>query len=520
VMDVACEHAECNRIVARDGKCIFHLDSKNQSETEEFNSRLLDEIKNMQADTKASLIDLKGFRFPGPVYKPPSETRFHKAIDFRYVVFEGKADFSQTEFSADAYFDNAKFSSDAFFIESKFSGAAAFRDVKFSGDAFFHSTKFSRHACFDGVQISGNTSFERTEFSFGMSCQHAEFSGDTQFNYAKFFSGHAEFGDAKFSRHASLCGVKFSGPTFFARVKFSASASFDDTQFSGDTFFHRAKFSENASFERAEFLGYSYFDYVEFSGDASFDSSKVAGLLTFKATIFQTTDHQIQSPIDRYTHFKEIKVGPHGEVRFEGGICMSRVSFYYTDIQRFSFLDVKWGRLGGRTSIIEHGILEERKQRSRVLPDITPEHVQQIYVRLRRNLERGAGRYPEAGDFFINEKEMRKLILQEATGWPRLENMPEWFILKAYGSLARYGESIMLPIYWGLVIVVGLWPLRALSFRLQTTDAKPYFDFLMESVMAFFQMRSEPGLDILERLISIPILGSLFIAFKRKFERR
>ena len=519
-MDVACEHAECNRIVARDGKCIFHLDSKNQSETEEFNSRLLDEIKNMQADTKASLIDLKGFRFPGPVYKLPSETRFDKAIDFRYAVFEGKADFSRTEFLADACFDNAKFSSDAFFIESKFSGAAAFRDVKFSGDAFFHSTKFSRHACFDGVQISGNTSFERTEFSFGMSCQHAEFSGDTQFNYAKFFSGHAEFGDAKFSRHASLCGVKFSGPTFFARVKFSASASFDDTQFSGDTFFHRAKFSENASFERAEFLGYSYFDYVEFSGDASFDSSKVAGLLTFKATIFQTMDRQIQSPIDRYTHFKEIKVDPSGEVRFEGGICMSRVSLHYADIQRFSFFDVKWGRLGERTSIVEHRILEERKQRSGVLPEITPEHVHQIYVRLRRNLERGAGRYPEAGDFFINEKEMRKLILQEELGWPPARNLAEWIILKLYGWLALYGESIVRPIIWIVASVAVFAALRMVTSGLQTIDAKHFLDFLMESVMAFFQMRSEPGLDILERLISVPILGSLFIALKRKFERR
>jgi len=169
---------------------------------------------------------------------------------------------------------------------------------------------------------------------------------------------------------------------------------------------------------------------------------------------------------------------------------------------------------------MEHGILEERKQRSRVLPDITPEHVQQIYVRLRRNLERSAGRYPEAGDFFINEKEMRTQILQERNKWPRLENLPEWFILKVYKWLALYGESIMLPVYWGLVAVIGLWPLRAFSFRLQTTDAKPYLDFLTESVMAFFQMRSELGLDILERLISVPILGSLFIALKRKFERR
>ena len=200
------------------------------------------------------------------------------------------------------------------------------------------------------------------------------------------------------------------------------------------------------------------------------------------------------------------------------------VSLHHVDIRRFGFFDVKWGRLRGRASIMEHGILEERKRRSKngemILPDMTPEHVQQIYVRLRRNLERSAGRYPEAGDFFINEKEMRKLILQERRRLPRSENLPEWIILKLYGALALYGESIMLPVFWSLVAILGFTALKIVSFCLQTMEGKPYLDFLMESLMAFFQLRSEPGLDILERLISVPILGSLFIALKRKFERR
>ena len=40
-------------------------------------------------------------------------------------------------------------------------------------------------------------------------------------------------------------------------------------------------------------------------------------------------------------------------------------------------------------------------------------------------------------------------------------------------------------------------------------------------VAAFFQLRSPDfWADVLERMVSIPILGSLFIALKRKFERK
>jgi len=482
--------------------CIFHLPDKNPSEAEEFNSSLLAEIKKMQEDVTIEMINLSGFRFPRPAYKFPTGTRFEKEINFSRAVFEGEADFSEYKFLHPATFDQAKFLGKLSFYRAKFSDVASFDQAEFFGDAAF---------------------------------QRSEFSGATSFDYAKFSAG-AYFFATKFSGSASFSMVKFSIETFFDRAEFSHEAYFfgsefsdyasvSDARFFGFTMFDNAKFLGAAEFDRTEFVGDATFVNCEFSGNTCFLRSKVASIVTFRSTIFQTTDDQIlSSSIKQYTRFREIKVDPPGEVRFEGGVCMSRVSLHYADLRRISFLDVKWGRLGDRASIMEHGILEERKRRSKdeemILPDLTPEHVQQIYVRLRRNLERGAGRYPEAGDFFINEKEMRKLILQQGRRLPLAENLPEWIILKLYGALALYGESIMLPVFWSVVAILGFTALKIVSFRLQTTDAKPYLDFLMESVMAFFQMRSEPGLDILERLISVPILGSLFIVLKRKFERR
>jgi len=467
--ETTCKYEGCRRKVARDGKCIFHLADKNLSEAEEFNSRLPVEIEKMQKDATLDMIDLSGFRFPRPTYKFPSETRFEKAIDFRQAVFEGRVDFSRCEFLDFASFERAKFLEDASFNNAKFSFLALFMGAKFSGRAYFDQAEFSGWGIFFAT----------------------EFSGDASFLYAKF------------SDWMNFEGAKFLGAANFLNSQFLDDASFDRSQFSGDT---------------------------------SFCRSKVSSLVTFRATIFQTANDQIlSSPIKPYTHFEEIRVDNRGEVRFEGGVCMSRVSLHYADIRRFSFFDVKWGRLGGRASVMEHGILEERKRRSKdaetILPDITPEHVHQIYVRLRRNLERGAGRYPEAGDFFINEKEMRKLILQEGHRWPPTGNFLEWLILKVYGWLALYGESLARPVAWSMVTVVVFALLKMVASNLQAIDfsfnlqmilklTKLFPDFLMKSMMAFFQMRSEPGLDILERLVSIPILGSLFIALKRKFERR
>jgi len=388
----------------------------------------------------------------------------------------------------------------------------SFRNSKFLEEVSFSGSKFQR-AAFDKAEFSGDASFRTAEFSRLVS-----------FRYTKFL------------KNVVFHGAQFSRSAMFSRAKFLGNASFTDSKFSSLVSFRGCEFSSNAIFRRTQFSGDSIFHETRFKGPTHFDGSKIIGLVTFWSTFFQTKEDQIlSSPIEKHTSFDEIKVDRGGEVRFEGGTCMSRVSLHHADIGRFSFLDVRWGRLGGRASVMEHGILEERKRRSKdaelALPDITPEHVHQIYVRLRRNLERSAGRYPEAGDFFINEKEMRKLILQEGRRWPPPRNLPEWSILKLYAWLALYGESIMRPVTWGVVAVFVFAALRMVPFVLQTIDssfnlqticrlARLFPDFVMQSVMAFFQMRSEPGLDILERLISVPILGSLFIALKRKFERR
>jgi len=504
--------------------CIFHLPNKNLQERLQFKAYLPGEIKRMQKDSTVRKIDLSGFQFPEPDYKFPAGTRFEKETDFSNAVFEGDVDFSRCEFLDYVTFEYAKFSGRASFEGAKFERIAVFVESDFLFGARFSNSEF--------LNIAG---FDLAEFSHMANFSNAKFSGEANFSGAKFLAW-AAFDRIKSSGNLSFNGAEFSDVALFIESKFSGDTDFGDTKFLGNALFDKAEFLGDVFFQGTEFSGDVFFDSTRFSGFTSFNRSKVTGVVTFRATVFQTNDNQIlSSPIKQYTSFEGISVDRHGELRFEGGVCMSRVSLYYTDIRRFSFVDVEWGRLGGRAAIMEHGIFDERKRRSKDemmdLPEVTPEHVQQIYVMLRRNLERGAGRYPEAGDFFIDEKKMRELILQEGYRWPPAGNFLEWIVLKVYGWLALYGESLARPVVWSMVTVVVFALLKMVSSNLQAIDfsfnlqmilklTKLFPDFLMESVMAFFQMRSEPGLDILERLISVPILGSLFIALKRKFERR
>jgi len=61
----------------------------------------------------------------------------------------------------------------------------------------------------------------------------------------------------------------------------------------------------------------------------------------------------------------------------------------------------------------------------------------------------------------------------------------------------------------------------AFEHKLPTHVNCNIMDHIVDSLAAYFQFprSSAYGLDMLERIISIPILGTAFIAMRRKFER-
>lgn len=306
------------------------------------------------------------------------------------------------------------------------------------------------------------------------------------------------------------------------RITFHKTLVLTGSVFEGDAWFDGATFGD-ATFRSTIFLGRTEM------------GARFNGLAIFEGTVFQRDTIEPDDfayltgppplPHIIVTKFDGARVGPEGEVRFikqtnvlRGDIainrCIDRVSLLNADLQRFNFQDVEWGTYLGRKSIIEEVLMGEEGP----FRDVTPQQVRQTYANVRRNQER-ALRYAEAGSFFVGEMEMRTLELKGGRKLvPPLQKLPEWLLLTIYRHLAMYGESIILPFYWSIIAIISFGLARI--FLASAYSAAGVGDAFMQSLMAFFQMRSEPGMDVIQRLVSIPILGSLFIAMSRKFKRR
>jgi vacuolar-type H+-ATPase subunit I/STV1 len=158
--------------------------------------------------------------------------------------------------------------------------------------------------------------------------------------------------------------------------------------------------------------------------------------------------------------------------------------------------------------------------------DLTLDNVLAVYRGLRENYDYYL-RYDESGKFFVNEMKLKK----------RFAGPLEKIVLWTYELLALYGESYTRPIAWTLIIIPIFALLRTINFSLQgfisyisqllytSIPDPPTLDTLMDNLKTsteiFFQLRYDDSpLTLIERLVSIPILGSLYIALRRKLERR
>jgi len=477
VAPLKCEYPDCERDEKRDGRCIFHLPDKSTEEAEEFRRELFAYKTKAEEDPAIPAINFIGFVFPRPLFSFEN-TEFKKATLFDNAIFEGEAPFDGVTFSEDTWFEEARFSGIASFYRATFDGVASFGRAKFSEMALFESAKFSKDAKFGGATFSGM----------------ALFGGAT-------FSENAVFGTAIFRESATFWRAIFSGLAIFG----------------GATF-------RNVSFHEAVFVGFADLG-ARFEGTAVFERV-VFQRDTIESSNFVELMEPQPIPNVRITAFHDASVGKEGEVRFiqpreydarlgiERNFGIDRVSFLNVDLERFNFQEVEWGILRGRRAVIEEAMMGRPP-----FETVTPEKVRQVYGRLRANQEK-AFRYAEGGDFFIGEMEMRRCWLR-GRGW---RGLAERFLLWVFSGLSRYGESISRPALATLIVVLGFAGLRPLlnePSELYPLQPLSLQESLIRSLAAFFQMRS-PNLptDIVERLLSIPILATLFIALRRKLERR
>jgi hypothetical protein len=256
-----------------------------------------------------------------------------------------------------------------------------------------------------------------------------------------------------------------------------------------------------------------YFPYSTFQQQAIFLDTDFIGEVEFNNTTFSNEDRtnkHIPIRFD-YSTFRS-------RVRFIGDsnepLDLSNVSFKGVNLDNVEFHNVKWREdkvlwflpFIKRNIIVDELFMDELKNY---------QEVSRIYNQLRKNYEMHL-HFTEASHFFIGEMEaIRRSLWSKGIGG-KLASIP--YLLYKY--IALYGENVFLPlVLWTPVIIIGFAVWRILVSNCY--DPQCMIDRVIDSIAAYFQVpRNTLQQDIIERILAVPILGSAFIALRRRFERR
>ena len=484
-----------------DGFCIFHTETK----PDEFPELFWEELDGMREE---AYFDFSGFVFPEMTFlREGRPLSLDKKVLFTGARFRGMADLSYAELG-EASFIGAEFE-EARFVNARFKGRVDFRHASFK-EANFRGTEFEK------------VDFSKAEFGVA-DFTEAKF-GEVNFIEAEFGAAYffdAEFGIADF-RSSEFMIADFMGAEFmiadFAESEFDVadfrSVEFDVADFTGANFmvadFRGANFG-TADFTKCVFKEIALFLRTTFEGNATFvaPNGEAGGPIVFATAKFNRPCCVLIS-----------------------GFPLSRLSFLLTDLTGVNLIPKRSGKL----ELLDERLLFELRlkppeRRVRELLEglglLSPETLA-IEVRgLRKNLEAGSF-YEEAGELFVREMRLRRKLIRKRSIWRYL---PE-YLVNCFYDLLGYGESIARPFLGMLLTVI-------LSAILMTLGGGFSQDFLREVLKniiivtsVFLQMRSfrdfalnipAPELtaaEVMIRSLSVVLFATLFIALRRKLERK
>lgn len=394
----------------------------------------------------------------------------------------------------------------------------------------FSKAKFDNNAHFFNVQFHNEAIFSEALFNNSANFGHSMFKKKADFYSAKFFNvATVDFSYAKFDNKAIFCNAQFISKAYFVDVQFDNEANFSDAQFNEEVMFTSTHFNNKAVFSLVKFNNIVYFtgtvfNNIAYFSEARFNKAEFSGAEFKDETSFSKTDFmddvffintKFHVDNERFIDFQYSKFHKQKDVRFQD-VDLCNVSFLNTDITDVEFLEESWAKKNGRLIVADEIWVGEDG-------GTTYSAVAQLYRRLRRNYETNY-RFAEAGDFFIGEMEMRRLDVNTRFKNEKVRMIILWFkrncsLLGIYKHLSLYGESYVRPAILSIIIIIFYPMLMHSLFNVSLVDQFDDFIYtnIKKSAASFFQMDST---YVGERLVGIPILGLLFIALKRKFERK
>lgn len=452
---------ECHEDALALGKCKFHDDAYlNPSTEQDIRDSLQSKIQDASRNNK--VLDCVGYIIPN---LEVDSKNFSKSVSFANAIFRG-----------DFIIDNSEFNSFVDFSNCIFEGEASFSNVLFSDNVDYISSNFNASSYFE------NTTFnEKVDFS------SAEFAN------ASFFLAEFHYAD-------------------FTNVNFKEFVTFGSTEFHKEAYFPNAVFNKGVNFSASKFYD-----------DANF----------------------VQSIFSNYAHFRKTSFFKQKQVIFEADL--SQVSFRGTDISRVKFANkIKWNideddennkvlrffsnlkHRNNKFKIYDEFLLEKGRE-----PSLQLEDVMDVYRNLRENCDYYL-RYEVAGEFFVREMELKRKY-QKNKALTSIETIHKQFpkqyvsIYGIYNLISQYGHSLYRPIYASIPILALFTTLFCFENASQVSNGvlnleDAFVDAIFRSTSSFFPFYSVgvdiSHLDIILRIILLPLSATFFIALKRKLERK
>lgn len=280
-----------------------------------------------------------------------------------------------------------------------------------------------------------------------------EYGKDTYFDHAQFL-GNADF-----------FGVKFSGNAHFCRTEFLGSAIFYVTKFLGDTDFTGAQFRGLADFSVSRFAGKADFRDADFSKEGRFRSTLFKRWVDFSGCVSregcrlffnreELDDNEMFLGGAAFCYFAMFETR---KIAFRK-VSLEKCLFLETHVGEAQFIDVKWplkGKCFKRKAVYDEvspGVKwldwEANQYKAQIGEPQKYDYslIAQVYRWLQANYISNY-RFPEAGDFYIGEREM----MRKAKGKIRQFFCTDFLYL----IISRYGESFTLPFLWLLLTLLA-----------------------------------------------------------------
>ncbi len=290
-------------------------------------------------------------------------------------------------------------------------------------------------------------------------------------------------------------------------------------------------------FDSCEFEEYANFEYTRFLNECEWSNIKFRGFVNFKFTELRKASFMNIS-FEKFATFYGAKFG---DVRFIKTDLSNVVLANTQNLDKIQLVNISWKTQkqhknhiikfiddifkNQRIQIFEERLLleknkikEEIKEKSAPIIlneefNLTLEEVLATYRMLRDNYER-RGDYETAGRLFVSEMELKRILRDDGKkkSWIGRNLSPSGL----YKWLALYGESYIRPIIWSVFVISTFAFLRRIMNN--NEDLKSAF---INSFLVYLQTPPQNNLiNSVERAISIILVALLFIALRRKLERK